>query len=276
MAQEEAILAWAIDAQLDEPRPSRTVDRDRLDVLQGDAAAAVAGHDRLVVIVGPAGAGKTTMLRAAATDLHGHGRAVFGVAPTAKAARVLGRETGMSADTVAKLLYEWARPDGPMAEWQLAGGTMLVVDEAGMLSTPDLHRLTQLATSQRWRLALVGDHRQLQAVGRGGMFAELCTTSRTIELERIHRFTIAWEAAASLKLRHGDLRALDAYEAHQRIIPGSIDEHLEAIADTGSNATQPVRRWRSPPPPTITSTPSTTSSNNAESSTATSTPPGQQ
>ena len=231
LAQEEQILAWALDAQLDEPHPSPTVKRDRLDVLQADAAAAVAGHDRLVVIVGPAGTGKTTMLRAAATDLDRHGRTVFGVAPTAKAARVLERETGMPADTVAKLLYEWARPDGPQPEWRLARGTTLVVDEAGMLSTGDVHRLTELATNQQWRLALVGDHRQLQAVGRGGMFAELCTTSRTIELERMHRFTNTWESAASLKLRHGDLRALDAYEAHQRIIPGTIDEHLDAIAD---------------------------------------------
>ncbi len=40
-----------------------------------------------------------------------------------------------------------------------------------------------------------------------------------------------WEAAASLQLRHGDHRALDAYEAHGRIIPGTIEEHLDAIAD---------------------------------------------
>ena len=85
-----------------------------LDVLQADAAAAVAGDDRLVLIVGPAGAGKTTMLRAAVTDFHDvQHRPVFGVAPTAKAARVFERETGMLADTVAKLLHEWARPDGP-------------------------------------------------------------------------------------------------------------------------------------------------------------------
>ena len=183
------------------------------------------------MIVGPAGAGKTTMLRAAANDLQGHGRPVFGVAPTAKAARVLERETGMTADTVAKLLYEWARPNGPDPAWRLDPGTTVVVDEAGMLSTPDLYRLTQLATGQRWRLALVGDPRQLQAVGRGGMFAELCTVARPIELERIHRFTNQWEAAASLQLRHGDPRALDAYEAHRRIVAGPIGDHLEAIAD---------------------------------------------
>ena len=55
--------------------------------------------------------------------------------------------------------------------------------------------------------------------------------SRAIELERVHRFTHDWEAAASLRLRHGDLRALDAYESHGRIIPGTFDEHLDAIAE---------------------------------------------
>ena len=54
-------------------RPARTVDhfdRTGLDPLQADAAAAVAGEDRLVLVVGPAGAGKTRMLTAAADDLH--------------------------------------------------------------------------------------------------------------------------------------------------------------------------------------------------------------
>ena len=230
LSQEEAILTWVLGSQLGDPRPSATVRRGVLDVLQYAAAGAVAGEDRVVVIVGPAGTGKTTTLHAAVNDLQRHGRPVFGVAPTAKAAKVLGRETGMHTDTVAKLLHEWARADGPGPQWQLRSGTTLIVDEAAMLSTPNLHQLTQLATSEQWRVVLVGDHRQLQAVGRGGLFAEICATSRAIELERIHRFTHDWEAAASLRLRHGDLRALATYEVHGRIIPGSFDEHLDAIA----------------------------------------------
>ena len=108
----------------------------------------------------------------------------------------------------------------------------MVVDEAGMLGTHDLNllRLMQLSRQNTWRLVHVGDPHQLQAVGRGGIFAELCSAGRTIELERIHRFVNPWEAAASLQLRHGDTRSLDTYEAHGRIVPGSIDEHLEAIA----------------------------------------------
>ena len=67
-------------------------------------------------------------------------------------------------------------------------------------------------------------------MGRGGLFGEICATSRTVELERIHRFSQGWEAAASLRLRHGDGRALGTYESQGRIIPGTFDEHLDSIA----------------------------------------------
>ncbi len=233
LVQEERIVTWALDAQADPVSPSRTVERTGLDVLQTDAAASVAGDDRLVLVVGPAGAGKTRMLAAAVNDLHQQHRPVFGVAPTARAARVLEGETGMRADTVAKLLHEWQRSDRPpLSEYRLRAGATVVVDEAGMVSTPALHQLVSLAESHRWRLVLVGDHRQLQAVGRGGLFAELCANGHVNELERLHRFTHPWEATASLHLRAGDPRALDAYQAHDRIIPGSLEDHLAAMAET--------------------------------------------
>jgi conjugative relaxase-like TrwC/TraI family protein len=231
LAEEETVLAWAIDAQNDEPRPSTTVDRDGLDVLQADAAAAVAGTDRLVLVAGPAGAGKTTMLQAAVADLAARHRSVFGVAPTAKAARVLGRETGIATDTVAKLLHEWHRTDRPPSDvYRLPAGTTVIVDEAGTIGTPTLRHLVDLAQDEDWRLVLVGDPRQLQAVGRGGLFTELCDTGRVHQLARVHRFIHPWEANTSLRLRAGDPVALDAYEAYGRIVAGSFDVHLERIA----------------------------------------------
>jgi ATP-dependent exoDNAse (exonuclease V) alpha subunit len=233
LAQEEDIVTWAMAAQADPPAPSTTVNRHSLDPLQAAAAAAVAGDDPLVLVIGPADAGKIRMLVAAADDLHAHGRVVFAVAPTAKAARTVERDTGIPADTVAKLLHEWQRSDrSPLPEFHPAAGTTLVVDEAGMLSTPALHQLVTLVDRNGWRLALVGDPRQLQGVGRGGLLAELCANGRVEELERLHRFTHQWEAAASLRLRAGDPRALDTYEAHHRIVPGKLDDHLHRIALT--------------------------------------------
>lgn len=231
LSEEELVLSWALDAQADEPTPSVSVDAGRLDVLQAEAARAVAGFDRLVLIVGPAGAGKTTTLRAAVEDLRRDSRAVFGVAPSAKAARVVERETGVPSDTLAKLLHEWQRDDRPPEpRYRLPVGATVLVDEAGMVGTPALARLVTLATAQRWRLALIGDPHQLQAVGRGGLFNELCATGRAHELQRIHRFAAEWEAAASLQLRHGDASGWDAYIEHGRVIAGTIDDHLATSA----------------------------------------------
>jgi hypothetical protein len=225
-------LLFAVEAQEAPARPSPTLDHRGLDVLQADAAAAVAGEDRLVLIVGPAGTGKTTMLRRAADDLRRNHRPVFAVAPTAKAAKVLHTETGIPADTLAKLLHEW-RHRHPADAYRLPPGTTLVLDEAGMTGTGALDRLVTLAVSQRWRLVLVGDPRQLQAVGRGGMFDELCRNARTHELATIHRFRHRWEQAASLQLRAGNVDALDAYIDHGRVTAGTFQQL----------ATEAARRW---------------------------------
>ncbi len=231
LAQEERIITWALDAQLDDPAPSTTITKGDLDDGQHAAANAVAGDDRLVLVVGPAGAGKTRMLAAAVDDLHAHRRPVIGVAPTGKAAAVLARETGVAADTIAKFLRDLDQPTTGAA-WRDPGpGTTIIVDEASMARTADLDRLVDHAQRSRWRLVLVGDPYQLQAVGRGGMFAELCETGRTVELDRLHRFEHPWEARASLRLRAGDSRALATYATFGRIRPGTFDEHLDTIAD---------------------------------------------
>ncbi len=260
LAQEEHILTFALDAQTPDPSPSTSIVDPRLDDGQRASASAVAGHDRLVVVVGPAGAGKTNMLEAAVRDLHHQHRVVLGLAPTARAAAVLKRETGSQCDTVAKLLYELDRAD-PTRPWTIppAGATILV-DEAAMLNTADLYRLVVHAEERQWRLVLVGDPFQLQAVGRGGMFNELCDTTRSIELEELHRFTHVWEAATTLRLRAGDPGALDTFAAYGRIQAGTLDDHLDTIADTWTrqrhhsgptvrSRSQPTPRptWRTPP-----------------------------
>ena len=224
LAQEERILTFALEAHQDPEQPSPTVDPAGLDVLQVSAARAVAGRDRLVLVVGPAGAGKTVMLRTAVADLCAQGRPVFAVAPTAKAANVLRRETGTDADTIAKLLFEWTSDRGPAERYRLPPGATVIIDEAGMAGTATLDRLTRLAQAQRWRLVLVGDPSQLHAVGRGGMFDELCRTGRAHELATIHRFHHHWERDATLKLRAGRPEAINTYLDHHRVHNGSFEQ----------------------------------------------------
>ena len=59
-----------------------------------------------------------------------------------------------------------------------------------------------------------------------------CANGRVDELVQLHRFSHEWEASASLQLRQGNPHALDAYDAHGRIIAGTLATHLEPIART--------------------------------------------
>jgi conjugative relaxase-like TrwC/TraI family protein len=205
--QEAALLRWARQTVGVVPAAAG-------EDVQATAARAVAGTHRLVLVVGPAGAGKTTMLRAGIAGLRARGRTAVGLAPSGKAADVLARETGCPATTLARFLHSQGQTGRASA---LPADSTVVLDEAGMADTEDLARLVRLADARFWRLVCVGDPYQLPAVGRGGMFAHWCDSLPAHHLNEVRRFTDDWQAAASLELRRGDPAAAQTYAAHQRL-----------------------------------------------------------
>lgn len=146
--QEAALIDWVVRRLaydgLDQPE---AVTRSGLDLnpAQADGAAAVAGTADIVLVVGPAGTGKTTALAPAVAQLRADGRAVFVVAPSATAAEVLSDETGLVADTLDKLLIEHRLNRPPDHRYDLPVGATVIVDEAGMLPTTKLTELADLA-----------------------------------------------------------------------------------------------------------------------------------
>ena len=133
---------------------------------------------RLVGVQGHAGTGKTTMLRelCALSDA-----LVVGLAPSASAARVLERETGIAASTLQRFLTRYrdvgdglATP-GALAQARAAlGGALVVLDESSMVSTVQMATLLRIADALGVaRVVLVGDRRQLRAVEAGAPFALL-------------------------------------------------------------------------------------------------------
>jgi ATP-dependent exoDNAse (exonuclease V) alpha subunit len=242
--QEERLVEWAqkrrnLDDQvLQVPaRRSRTGNHHDLSRGQVEACTVVCGLAPLELIVGPAGTGKTTALVPAVDELQAQGRVVFGVASTAAAAEVPATETAMTADTLDKLLHEHTRPNRPPGPvFDLPGGSTVIVDEAGTVSTPKLAALADLAEQRWWRVVLVGDPRQLSAVGRGGMFAHLIDTHGAIELDQVHRFANQWEREASLRLRNGDPNVLDEYDKQGRLHDGTHADMETSILDAWSQA----------------------------------------
>lgn len=210
---------------------SRGVGRRALSREQADAVTKVATDPRLLdLLIGPAGAGKTTTLRAlkrAWTQWHGRG-SVVGLAPSAAAAEVLAGELGIRCENTAKWLYDHTAATGPRQR-RFAKNQLVIIDEASLAGTLTLDAITEHAAQVGAKVLLVGDAAQLQAVDAGGSFAFL-TASRpdAPALTDIHRFTHDWEKTVSLKLRHGDPSAIGTYLAHGRFEAGSGEEMTEA------------------------------------------------
>src|SRR5215207_5855255 len=90
---------------------------------------------RLQLAIAPPGAGKTTAMHTLTLAWTQDGGQVLGLAPSAAAAAVLGEQTGIRADTLAKLT--WSLDHGKLPEWAAAVGpsTLVIIDEAGMADT---------------------------------------------------------------------------------------------------------------------------------------------
>src|SRR5581483_4957742 len=211
--QDARLLAWG--AASVGPRVANTVTSNA--EARVAAVRAITTFGRLTLVVGPAGAGKTTTLAHAVTQLDHFGHRFIGLAPSGKAADVLAAETGARTTTLAKLLHEYAKPTGPAPEWDVPIGATVILDEAGMAATADLERLVSLAQANCWHLVCVGDPAQLPAVGRGGMFAEWCERFGAHQLQVVQRFAEPWQAQASLALRQGEPRAAALYAKHGRL-----------------------------------------------------------
>lgn len=194
---------------------------------QQDAIGKIAVSGRVLdVLVGPAGAGKTTTmlaLRRAWETRHGKD-SVVGLAPSAAAAVVLGEELDVQTENTAKWLYEHDR-----GRWDLRAGQLVIIDEASLAGTFALDRITAHAAQVGAKALLVGDHAQLQAVDAGGAFGMLVRDRDDApELFDVRRFRHDWEKHASLQLRLGDAAVIDTYMDHGRVAGGDRDQMLDS------------------------------------------------
>jgi exodeoxyribonuclease V alpha subunit len=248
--------------------PAELAGTDGLDAGQQVAIAALTGDAWLVVVEGAAGAGKTTVLAATRDHLEQQRRRLVVLTPTMKAAQVASVELGTRAGSAAWLAYQhgwrwddagrWARLavgdvdpvtgrvyQGPRGDAQLRGGDLLLVDEAGMLDQDTAHALLTIADEHGARVALVGDRRQLPAVGRGGVLDlahRWADASARVDLDTVHRFvrTVggasvpdAEYAALTLAMRAGEdpAAAFDALHGRGQIkLHGSEGERRDVLA----------------------------------------------
>jgi ATP-dependent exoDNAse (exonuclease V) alpha subunit len=123
----------------------------------------------------------------------------------------------------------WSLQNGGLPDWATAVGptTLIIIDEAGMADTLSLDTAVQFALGRGASVRLIGDDRQLAAIGAGGVLRDIKHIHGAPQLTELHRFTNPAEAAASLLLRDGDPTALGFYLDHGRVHVGDLAKITE-------------------------------------------------
>jgi conjugative relaxase-like TrwC/TraI family protein len=190
----------------------------------------LADRSGLAAVIGEAGTGKTYALLAAAEGWSAAGVEVRAVAPTWRAANVL-RSEGLEATSIARLLAQLDRAD-ELGRPGLAQGSVLLVDEAGMVDSATLARLLDRADAAGAKLVLIGDPAQLGEIEAGGLFAAMARRGDPIVLDEVIRHSHELDREAAKRIREGEgAEAFSRYaEAGRVTIAADPQERRELMA----------------------------------------------
>ena len=193
---------------------------------QAKCIRAIAGGADLVAVTGLAGTGKTFALGVARKAHERVGYSVIGTALASKAAKGLEAGSGIKSTHIHQLLHQLDRK-----EIVISDRTVLVVDEAGMVSTKQLDTLLQKVEAAGAKVVLVGDERQLQAIDAGAPFRLIGERleGKKVELTEIVRQREEWSRRTVKQFRDGDATtALAEMHTRGRL---KISEHRDKAMD---------------------------------------------
>lgn len=174
----ESVFEW-----LDERNPFQLSPRQK-------DAVKLALTERVVVLTGGPGTGKSTVTGTILKLLKAKQKRVLLAAPTGRAAKRLSEATGEPAQTLHRLL-EWNPSSGQQFlrdRTNPLDADMIIVDEASMIDCLLMNNLLK-AVEVGTHLLLVGDIDQLPSVGAGNVLRDLIKSGEipTVTLDTIYR-----------------------------------------------------------------------------------------
>ena len=176
----------------------------------------LANTEGVAVVIGEAGTGKTFAIVAAAEGWAQAGIELRAAAPTWRAANVM-RAEGLPASSIASLLLQLDRAEHEGGEG-LPQGSVLLIDEAGMVDSAALARLVSYTERAQAKLVLVGDPEQLGEIEAGGLFRALAERGEPIYLDEVIRHEYELDREAAKRIREGEGReALSLYRSAERV-----------------------------------------------------------
>ncbi|BAG40902.1 putative conjugative transfer protein TraA [Orientia tsutsugamushi str. Ikeda] len=149
------------------------------------------------VLRGRAGTGKSYVLIKAHKLATNRGQKVIGLAPTHKAVSELRSKGYTEVYTVKGFLYNRKK--------NFMQGSLIVVDEAGMVGTKAYAELFRVVRNNNCQLILAGDEKQLASIERGGMFEMLSNIFGSHVLVNIRRQSKNWSREAATKFAESNI-----------------------------------------------------------------------
>lgn len=143
------------------------------------------GGEQVVAVAARPGTGKTTALEATAQAWREAGYPVIGCATARSATLELKDAAVEPSSSIASLRFQVKRLRGEGR--RLPDRVVIVADEANVTDSLDLEWLRSLAVEAGGKLVLIGDHRQIGAIGPGGLFAHLTRVLDVVRLTTIRR-----------------------------------------------------------------------------------------
>ena len=126
--------------------------------------------DRIVIMQGYAGTGKTTLFKELNREFQEKGFELRGLAFTGKAAGELKNASGIESSTIHSFLQH---------EDSMNSNTVYVIDEASMVGSRQLNALLRMAEKTRSRVILSGDRWQIPSVSAGKPFSDIQDDQKT-------------------------------------------------------------------------------------------------
>ena len=156
-------------------------------------AIALAAQNRMLVITGGPGTGKTTILKAVLALYDELELETYLAAPTGRAAKRMSELCGMEASTIHRMLGAKMSEDGETVvfgkdEEDKLACDALIIDECSMVDITLMHAILKALKSD-CRILLVGDADQLPSVGPGNVFSDIIRSGvvPTVRLTEIFR-----------------------------------------------------------------------------------------
>jgi conjugative relaxase-like TrwC/TraI family protein len=217
------------------------------------------GRDRVSVVVGAAGSGKTTAIDAARHVLAAHGQQVYGISVAAIAAQGLKHAAKVRSGTVAWLVNRIEFATNPLhptrqrldaleaspdradhakaarlrARYVLPRMDHLVIDEASMIPATDLATVLEWTAIHNITVTLVGDHKQLQSIGPSSLFPRMRQEQPGAELDENlrQRSDVGRECAAFLRDGDPESALTLLADAGQLVVVSSQAEAERVLVD---------------------------------------------